>query len=76
MSFFLSTTNRTNEANLIVGINERWRSTNASELGKDTQHIDDDRFVSFAERLRSLSCLACSHPFHLLFNNILLRAVL
>ena len=43
--------------------------TELSEFGKDTQHVDVDRFVSFAERLRSLSCLAhlfCL--FHLLFN--------
>ena len=40
-----------------------------SEFNKDTQYVMIGSFVSFAERLRSLSCLAHSlHSFHSLFN--------
>ena len=62
------------KANLIVRINERWRSPNENEFSKDTQHVDVQRFVSFAERLRSSCCLVDSfHLFHSLLNNIVLK---
>ena len=48
--------------------------TEWNEFGKGVQHVDVDRFVSFAERLRSLSCLVDSfHLFHSLLNNIVLK---
>lgn len=48
------------KANQIIGINVRWRSPNESEFNKDAQHIYVDIFTSFAEPLRSLSCLVYS----------------
>ena len=70
----VSTTNETNETNLIVIINERWRSTNESEFDENTHYVHVGRFVSFAERLRSLSCFVDSfHLFHSLLNNNVLK---
>ena len=72
------------KANQIIGINVRWRSPNESEFNKDAQHIYVDIFTSFAERLRSLSCLvyslsmlffSCFFDFNYLFN-ISLRALI
>ncbi len=37
-------------------INERRRSPNENEFSKYTRLVDVGKFVSFAERLRSLSC--------------------
>ena len=65
---------------MTVGINERRRSPNKSEFRKDAQQVKVDKFVSFAERLRSLSCLvdwfhslsmllsSCFYDFNYLFN--------
>ena len=48
--------------------------TEWNKFGKGVQHVDVDRFVSFAERLRSLSCFVyLLYWFHLLFNNIALK---
>ena len=48
--------------------------TEWNEFGKGVQHVDVDRFVLFAERLRSLSCFVyLLYWFHLLFNNIALK---
>ena len=56
----------------LYGTNERRRSTNQNVFGKATQHVYVSRFVSFAERLRSLSCLVYAlhslHLLHLLFH--------
>ena len=71
---FVLTTNWTKETNPIAGINERWRSPNESEFSRDTQHVDVERFVSFAERLRSLSCFVdLFYWFHSLLNNNVLK---
>ena len=59
---------------MTVGINERRRSPNKSEFRKDAQQVKVDKFVSFAERLRSLSCLVdWFHSFHSLLKNIALK---
>ena len=51
-------------------INERRRSPNENEFSKYTRHVDVGKFVSFAERLRSSSCLV---EFHSLLNNNVLK---
>ena len=48
--------------------------TESNEFGNDTHHVYVGRFVTFVERLRSLSCLVYSlHLLNSLFNNIALQ---
>ena len=69
---FVSTTNSTNKTNPIV--RNQWTQAfyESNVFGKTTQHVYVSRFVSFAERLRSLSCLVYAlhslHLLHLLFH--------
>ena len=48
--------------------------TEWNEFSRDTQHVDVERFVSFAERLRSLSYFVdLFYWFHSLLNNNVLK---
>lgn len=58
----------------LFGINERQRSPNQTNLAKTCSMFMSVEFVSFVERLRSLSYfLHLFHLFHSLFNNIVLQ---
>ena len=57
----------------VAGLTRMFFFNNECEFDKDVQHVYVGRFVSFAERLRSLSYLVDSlYWFYLLFHNIVL----